>query len=141
MFPHSAAHADDWCFWDPTVSIAGHQVHINVGYHGSKEKAIKDVAMANIGVFVPAGVPASLISAESGGFPETLNVVPSGEKWTPGHPFKVYVGVLFTSNADEAVDTATRVTHPGDDDSETDIATNKVIKGKYSYTLQKFHLK
>ncbi len=103
-----AVHADDWCVFDPVVSINGQQMHILVGVEG----ASSDVAnvVATTVVTVPAGVSASIMDLPTTGpFAETITFATSGV-YSGSGPVPVKVQTTFTSLV--KLNTSMQVTWP-----------------------------
>ncbi len=107
-FTPSAVHADDWCIFDPVVSINGQQTQVIVGVEGSS-LAVAGV-VASVTVYVPAGAPASIVDLPtSGPFALTLSIATSGT-YSGSGPVPVKVVTTFTSLV--KLNTSMQVTWP-----------------------------
>ena len=76
LVPSRDAHADDWCWGDPIVSIGGKQVNIIIGVQGSWTQVANHVERAHTKVYVPYGVSTSLVGFTPAPFTETVEFIP-----------------------------------------------------------------
>ncbi len=71
-----AAHAsEDWCFDDPVLLIGLRSVRLNLGVQGTAAQIAAAISSAEITVYVPQGVPATLSLGSGVQFPEHLRLV------------------------------------------------------------------
>jgi len=70
------AHAsEDWCFDDPVLLIGARSLRVNLGVQGTAAQVAAAVSSADITVYVPQGVLATLALGNSVRFPEHVRIV------------------------------------------------------------------
>ncbi|HZQ34507.1 MAG TPA: hypothetical protein VFD32_01150, partial [Dehalococcoidia bacterium] len=74
--PRPAHASEDWCFDDPVLVIGARSLRINLGVQGTPAQVAASVSSAEITVYVPQGVLASLSLGDSVHFPEHVRIVP-----------------------------------------------------------------
>lgn len=70
-----AAHADDWCFFDPTISVNGQQIQIVDSLQGSIGKVAELVKVVQFTVYVPRHASTQVVSLDKGPFVEVVTFV------------------------------------------------------------------
>ncbi len=75
LAPATPTRADDWCWNDPTLSINGRTVHIDVGAPVDKRTLVH---ASTIVVTVPINVDAQLTGTNSPNFPTDVTLVRAG---------------------------------------------------------------
>ncbi len=103
----TAGAADEWCWEDPIVSINGHVVHIDLGM--AKADLPKLTGTVQVTIFVPQGVPASVVNVDQTYFKENVRIMRSWEVWKSGEPIPVFVSVYVPSSS--SVKVAMRITY------------------------------
>lgn len=74
--PHPAHASDDWCFDDPVLVIGLRALRVNLGVQGTAAQVASAVSGAEVTIYVPQGVPATLSVGDSMQFPEHVRIVP-----------------------------------------------------------------
>ncbi len=102
------AHADDWCWNDPVVSVNGHQAAINVGLQGTASDISARAQLALITVYVPVGANAKILAVQHGSFLEGVVFLPTFDSskygnvnvkfFAPGNPASRSAGVQITQD-------------------------------------------
>lgn len=104
-----SAHADDWCWNDPVVSVNGHQAAINVGIEGDAASIAARGQLALITVSVPVGSTDKILSVQHGSFLEGVVFLPTTDASKYGN-----VNVTFFSLHSRAtVGTGMQITQDG----------------------------
>lgn len=99
----SSAHADDWCWNDPIVTINGKTVQIITGVEGSEADVDANVIAAQVKIFVPKGVDTRIVEAQTSDIYREMTqfkgankqVFVTGQNWKKGDAIPVHVEVSF----------------------------------------------
>jgi hypothetical protein len=106
--PHAIHASEDWCFDDPVLLIGLHALRSNLGVQGTAAQIATAVSSAEITVYVPQGVPATLSLGNSLLSPEHLRIVPvPGGSLLGGDEFTVLAADL--PSGEEAMRIAARI--------------------------------
>jgi hypothetical protein len=94
LAPH--AHAEEWCFDDPIVSVNGNLMDIRVTMPLGNLLTMRSTTVT---VVVPRNVPGAVILPDISAFPMTTRVSPTGPTWLGFGPIPVTVNVLVNAGS------------------------------------------
>jgi hypothetical protein len=129
VFPVSHAHADEWCWDDPVVSIGGKIVSINVGVHGTAAEVQAGVRSATVEITVPEDVRTSIVSTTNTHFKEVVVFRHSEKHDDDNAGTEVSVSVKFDSTKNMAA--ADAITYPGGTTGTTGFTRGAPLKSSF----------
>jgi hypothetical protein len=89
------AHADDWCFDDPIVSVQGHLLDIRTSLPVANVITMRNTVVT---VVIPSNVHGAVLVNNVSAFPMTTTISASGPAWSGAGGIPVSVQALVTAD-------------------------------------------